>query len=83
MFDPTERENSFPDEEENFKLKNFGEQHHDKLTPKREAVSPIKSFPNFKGAATPISVRHMNLNWINGITAQFIEEEAFEVHKIY
>jgi hypothetical protein len=37
-----------------------------------------------KGAATPVTARHRNLSWVNGIIAgKYVEEEAMRVQQLY
>lgn len=37
-----------------------------------------------KGAPTPVTARHRNLSWVNGIiTGKFIEDEAVRMQQLY
>lgn len=49
----------------------------------REPLSPFKPISAIRGALTPVSARHQNLGWINGITAKFSREESQQVEGIY
>jgi hypothetical protein len=77
-----ERENEPPNEVERAALRSAEERvKAQQAAVRREPLSPFK--PLLRGALTPVSARHQNLAWINGITAKFTKEDGSNVQSIY